>query len=170
MASNDPGVDSWTWAAMEPEPSSTEKELLDRFCIEMLVDGDPTRAASRCGFQAGFAEEYGKTFYSKSYVQKRLRALREQQPHDEVLEENYLKRMVIRRCNDVLMNKYSKGSDVVRASAQLDNMFGWSATARRATANTLQSGVMVIPLATMDEWEAAAQASQSKLIEESKVT
>jgi hypothetical protein len=170
MASNDPGVDSWTWAAMEPDPSASEKELLDRFCIEMLVDGDPVRAASRCGFQAGFAEEYGKTFYAKSYVQRRLRALREEQPADEVLEENYLRRAAIRRCYDVLTNKYSKGSDVVRASAQLDNMFGWSATARRATANTLQSGVMVIPLATMDEWEAAAQASQSKLIEESKVS
>lgn len=170
MASPTDGTDSWTWAAMEPDPSDTERELLDRFCVEMLVDGDPIRAASRCGFQAGFAEQYGKLFYSKSYVQKRLRVLREQQPDDEKFEEDYLRRMVIRRCHDVLMNKYSKGSDVVRASAQLDNMFGWASNARRATANTLQSGVMVIPLASMEEWEAAAMASQSRLIEDSRVT
>lgn len=169
MASNEPGVDSWTWAAMEPEPSETEKALLDRFVTEFLVDGDPTLAASRCGFQGGFAEQYGKQFYTRAYVQRKIRELKRLEPQDPKLEEGYLRRMVITRCHDVLMNKYSKGSDVVRASAQLDNMYGWSSTARRAQSAAAQSGVMVIPLASMEEWEKAAAASQQRLIEESRV-
>lgn len=165
----DPAL-NWSWAQMEPEPSEEERNILDRFCVEFLVDGDATRAASRVGFQAGFAAQYGKLFYQKAYVQKKLRAMREASPPDKKTEEDYLRRLTIRRLSDVLNSPYSKGSDVVRAGAQLGILFGWNTPQARIPEGSGQAqGVILVPIGTMEDWEAAAAASQQKLIEASRV-
>jgi len=155
---------------MEPEPVGQEREVLDRFCAEYMIDGDYVAAAFRVGFQDGFAQQYGKQFLNRSYVQRRLRAMKDTKPVSAKDTDEYMKQAVARRMYEIAMDPLSKRSDAVRAAQRLATLHAWDQPAQRATVGAGHaSGVIVVPVGSLDEWEAAATASQNKLIEDSRV-
>jgi hypothetical protein len=170
MAAHDDDTgDAWTWAAMEPEPTPLEKELFDRFAVELLVDGNPTAAALRCGFMDGFAEEYGKRFARKSYVQKKLRELREKLP-ERAAEKAYNTRVAMNTLREVATSPYQKGSARVAAALGLAKIEGLLDHDEDPNEVGVGGGVILVPaVASIEAWEAAAAASQDKLAEESRV-
>lgn len=160
--------DAWTWAALEPEPTDNERALFERFAYEYLVDRDPARAASRCGFQAAFALEYGRQLLTRSYVQRRLAEL-ERTPVDPKGEREVDAMMTKARLRAIRDDAGQKASARVAASRELNAMHGLHAPTKIDLKAQHKGGVMMLPVMSMEEWEAAAQASQSKLIEDSKV-
>lgn len=159
--------DAWTWAALEPEPTERERALMDLFCSEFLVDRSYIRAASRCGFQAAFVAEYGKMLYQKSYVQKRLAEL-ERIKADPVKEKEFDAVNNRARLRAIANDDMQKGSTRVSAMRELNAMHGLHAPTK-VEMNQRQGGVMVIPVGNLEEWEKAAQASQTALMEASRV-
>lgn len=168
MASED-NTDTWTWMAMEPEPTEQERALLDLFCQEYLRDGVAAQAASRCGFGAAFADEYGKRFIQKSYVQRRLSQLRETDT-DAKHERKYDTRAIKTVLREIMLNPYQKPAARVAAAARMASFYGMDAPVKTQMDINQRGGVMQVPgIAKLDDWEAAAQASQTALAEASRV-
>lgn len=163
--------DSWTWAAMEPEPTDTERKLMDLFCEEFLVDMDATRAASRCGFQAAFAKQYGAEFYQRSYVQRRIAAL-QRAKLDEKKEREFDAVNTRARLRSIINDEYAKASARVAAARELNAMHGLRGTGdpKQVQAPGQRAGVILLPaIASLGDWEQHAQASQTALAEASRV-
>ena len=171
MASDNDTVDAWTWAAMEPPPTDKERELYDRFAEEFIVDQNATLAASRCGFQAGFAVDYGKLLITKAYVQRKISALR-MRPPDTKADREYDRTLTINTLRSVAADPYQKGAARVAAASKLALLHGFNAPTRsQVDINGSRGGVVVLPgIASIDEWEKAAEASQKQLAEDSRVT
>jgi phage terminase small subunit len=168
MASEN-NAETWTWVAMEPEPTEQERALLDLFCQEYLRDSNTTQAASRCGFQAGFAEQYGQRFFARSYVQRRLAPLREAHV-DEKHERQYDTRAVKTILREIMLNPYQRPAARVAAAAKMASIYGMDAPVKSQVDINQRGGVMQVPgIASLDDWEAAAQASQTALAEASRV-
>lgn len=171
---HDSDGDAWTWAALEPEPTERERAMLDRFAEEYLVDGDPTKAASRIGFQGGFAVEYGKRFITRSYVQRRIEQLKHAQK-DPRREKEYMKNVVVSVLHAVATQENQKGAARVAAAAKLSSIFGLEGNGPGGIGPggpgvPGKGGVIIVPaIADIDEWEAVAMAQQAKLIEDSRV-
>lgn len=158
---------AWTWAAMEPEPTAHERALYDLFCQEYLVDRDKTRAASRCGFQAGFATDYGKQIFEKSYVQRKLAELQRAKPSEKD-ERDFDAVNTRARLRAIINDDMQKASARVAAARELNAMHGLHAPPRSAAVSDRGAAVLV-PVMTLDDWERAANASQQALIEASRV-
>ncbi len=169
MASEGNMDGGWTWAAMEPEPTEQERQLFDQFCIEYLVDHNATLAASRCGFQSGFAVEYGRLFLSRSYVQRRLAELKRKDA-DTAADRTYDHSMSIATLRQIATDGAQKGSARVAAVRQLAMIRGFNAPVKTQVDLNTRAGVMQVPaVADLEAWEAAATASQSALEEASRV-
>jgi Terminase small subunit len=154
---------AWAWAAMEPEPTDEDRKLLDLFCQEYLVDESATKAASRCGFQAGFAEQYGALFITKSYVQRRLVALRHAKV-DEKAREQYDKRVVMNVLREVASNQMQRASARVAAAGRMASILGMDAPKKGASAAS--GKVLVMPYLSREDWEQQVPIRQAKLQEE----
>jgi hypothetical protein len=154
---------AWTWAALEPEPTEAERKLYETFCFEFLVDRNPTRAASRCGFQAGFAVEYGRTLLTKSYVQRRIAEL-ERHSTDPKKEKEFDAINTRARLRAIINDEAQKASARVSAARELNAMHGLHAPTR-VDLNAGAGGAILVPVMGLDDWERAAQASQGKLME-----
>lgn len=160
---------SWTWSAMEPEPTEQERQLYDQFVDELLVDNNITQAASRCGFQAGFAEEYGKRFYRLSYVQRRLAELRRKDV-DSAKDIDYDKACTVNTLRRVMMDDYQRGAARVAAARALSAIRGFDAPVKAQMDINARGGVVLLPgIASLDDWETAARDSQRHLADESRV-
>jgi hypothetical protein len=162
--------DSWTWAAMEPEFSEQERALRDRFVEEYLVDFSPLNAARRVGFSNAFAKEYAERFMSESYVRRKIEQVKHRTDVDEGDLEEYDKRR-IRQC---LMREahdmFSSGSSRVAALGKLMSLYGMDAPTKIKQEIEHKGGVMMVPaIASLDEWERAAVASQAALAEAARV-
>lgn len=168
MASTDNTTDSWTWAAMEPEPTEQERALYDTFCAEFLVDRSPIKAASRCGFQASFAADYGKILFQKSYVQRRLAAMEAIKP-DTRKEREYDAVNTKARLRAIINDDLQKASARVAAARELNAMHGFHAPTKIDVNSANKGGVMVLPVGSAADWEAAAKASQQALMDASRV-
>lgn len=169
MASIHDTSDSWAWAAMEPEPTEQERALYDLFCQEYLVDLDATRAASRCGFQAGLAADYGKMLYTKSYIQKRLAAL-QRMKGDEVAERDFDAINTRARLRAIINDDRQKAAARVAAARELNAMHERKMQAKALDAVNQRGGIVMLPaIANLDEWEKAAVGSQAALAEASRV-
>lgn len=57
---------------MEPAPSAGQKALWDQFIDEYVKDWSPIAACLRVGFNAVYAQEYGKVFLGQPYVQRKI--------------------------------------------------------------------------------------------------
>lgn len=155
---------------MEPPPTDRERELFDRFAEELLRDENPTLAASRCGFQAGFAIEYGKQLNAKSYVQRKVAELRSMRK-DTKGDREYDHKLVVNTLRSVASDPYQKASARVQAAARLALLHGFNApTKTQLDINGSRGGVVLLPgIAKLEDWEAAAVASQDALAEASRV-
>lgn len=161
---------AWTWAAMEPAPTEREMQLFELFCQEYLIDRNATLAASRCGFMAEMAEEYGKRLFRKSYVQKRLKVLRSL---DVTTTSNveYDRALTVDVCRAVASDPSVKGSARIAAVRELSSIRGFHAPVKSQVDVNSRGGIVMLPgIASLDDWERAAQASQSALAEASRVT
>lgn len=159
----------WTWAMMEPEPTDIEQALYEKFIVEYLRDKNFSTAASRVGFQAAFAYDMGKMLLQKSYVQKRIKQLEEDEPDLEA-ERREIKRLLLRKMREIVASPFSKPNEASNAGKALRAMYGFDAPPPKHEDPHAQAGVMLVPaIANLDEWEKAATASQTALAEASRV-
>lgn len=168
MGADTDGID-WAWAKLEPEPDPGEKALRDQFVDEYLVDYDIVAAASRCGFQKAFAEEFAKRLWNEAYVQRRIKQA-EQRPVDpealEAYDRNRIRAALMREAH----NPYTSGGARVAALSKLMSLYGMDAPTKAPDAATShRGGVMMVPaIADPDAWERTAMPLQVKLSEDAR--
>lgn len=156
---------AWLDQAMQPKYDAQELALRDLFVAEYLKDYDAFAAAIRCGFAGSFAKTWAQTFMDETYVRCEIKRLELAAVTKHTTELN--KRKIL----SALMREAQQfgGSQAARVSAltTLAKIHGMDAPPSRAGANgtASQRGVMVVPgIAKALEWEQAAVASQSQLV------
>jgi hypothetical protein len=153
--------------AMERELSQQEKLLRDLFVKEYLFDRDSTLAAVRCGFHKVYAKQYGDQFMAEPYTLQKLKELQSVQPDDEKAQTAEDKQMVL----NVLRQASNVGpyASRVAAAAKLAAILGMDAPTKSEQTINHRGGVMAVPaIATLDEWEKAAEGAQAKLVEDTR--
>lgn len=162
----------WASEAKAQELSTQEKELRNKFVDEYLIDFDQTAAAIRIGFSASFAHTYAERFMTEPYVRKRITDLQNALIEDEKLEVEQDRR----RIRAALMREAhyrgpgSSHSARVSALAKLASIRDMDAPTKIKSELTMRGGVMMVPaIAAIDEWETAAQASQTNLQKDSNL-
>ncbi len=156
----------WAEEAKATELSSKEKELRDKFVDEYLLDFDQTAAAIRVGFSASFAQTYAEKFMTEPYVRQRIAAMQTAMAEDDKLEVELDRR----RIRAALMREAhyrgpgSSHAARVSALAKLASIRDMDAPTKIKSDLTMRGGVMMVPaIASLEEWEKAAQASQGDL-------
>jgi hypothetical protein len=174
MASHDTDDDSkfdtqWMLSvAMAPELSDREKALRDLFCAEFLVDEHPIKAALRCGFQEAFAKEYAARFMNEPYVQRKIQDLKHA-PVDMGKMEEYDKQTVRAVLRREMQNEGSTGAARVQAAAKMASILGMDKPVEVKNEHTHKGGVLMVPtIANINDWEAAAVASQAQLASDAR--
>lgn len=166
-------IDQWDSVQMEPELSEREKALRDLFCNEYLVDRDSVAAAQRCGFQHAFAKDYAIKFMQEAYVQKRLKTLEQATPGvgADKNADDYNRN----RIREALMAQAfysgpgSSHAARVSALAKLAVIYGMDAPAKTEQLVTHRGGVLMVPATSnLNDWEQAAQASQTQLVSDAR--
>lgn len=162
----------WEQGAMAQELSNSEKELRDKFVDEYLLDFSQTAAAIRIGFGAGFAQTYAEKFMAEPYVRKRIMDLQTAMAGDEKTEADLDRR----RIRAALMREAhyrgpgSSHAARVSALAKLAAIRDMDSPTRLKIDAGNRGGVMMVPaIASIEEWEQAAQASQGALQAESNL-
>jgi hypothetical protein len=150
-----------------PAPVMTEREkaLRDMFVAEYLVDYSQTNAAMRCGFPRDFAVEWGSRLMDEPYVQQKLKSL-EMTPGDPVAEAEYnrqrIKQQLMREAH--YRGPGSSHAARVAALARLAAIYDLEAPKKTKIDFEHRGGVMRAPgVANLEDWEAAAVASQEAL-------
>lgn len=147
-----------------------QKALLDLFISEYLIDFDAVDAAQRCGFQREFAIQYSKQFMDSPYVKRRVKELqlmKVDESQDAEFNKARIKSALIREAH--YMGPGSSQSARVAALAQLAKLYGMEAPKKTEATVTHRGGVMAVPgIASMDEWEAAAESSQRDLVSDAR--
>ncbi len=171
MASDDY---NWTTACMDAqELSSHEKDLRDLFVAEYLVDYDQVAAAIRCGFAQSFAADYAKKFMGEPYVQNKLKNEQLDTPTTKLAvesEEKVHKRKIIAALMREAHNSMISGAARVGALSRLAAIYGMDQAGKKdSDPGNARGGVMLVPaIADINMWEAAAVASQEKLVLEAR--
>jgi hypothetical protein len=163
--------DGWSgdWAAMDPPLSEQERAVRDRFVEEYMVDFSPLNAARRVGFSNAFAEQYAKRFMGESYVRRMIKAHELRTDLDESEVEEYDKRRIRSRLMREAHDPYSSGAARVAALGKLMSLYGMDAPTKIQQTVEHRGGVMMVPaIASLDDWERTAVASQTKLVEASR--
>jgi hypothetical protein len=145
--------------------SPREKALRDMFVSEYLIDYDQVKAAMRCGFNMQFAQEYSRRFMEEAYVQRRINEIRFTKVDDRQLEE--FDKARIKTSLMAEAHYHGAGSTQaarVAALGKLATMYGMETKKVEATV-THRGGVMAVPgIASLDDWEKQASASQDELV------
>jgi hypothetical protein len=142
-----------------------EKALRDMFVSEYLIDFDQVKAAMRCGFNQQFAVEYSRKFMEESYVQKRINEVRFMKTDEKALAEFDKARIL----SSLMAEAHYHGpgsSQAARVAAlgKLAIMYGMEVKRVEATVQH-RGGVMAVPgIASLDDWEKQASASQDELV------
>lgn len=152
------------WLVKEPPLNDQERALRDQFVEEYMFDTDGVKACQRLGFSISFAEQYALTFLSESYVQQRIRARTLAAAPDPErqrgTDEMQVRAVLMRWAN------CDHGPTAVAAARQLCAMFGFDNKTREEEDDAALGGVMVVPgIASIEEWEKTAMASQQQLSE-----
>lgn len=164
----------WNGEEMEHDESMTqsERDLLDRFVQEYLIDFNATTACIRLGYTKSFAEGYAVQFMDKPYVRKKIVEAQQAESPDEKKEKEATRR----RIRSMLMREAqyrgpgSSHAARVGALTKLMSMYDMDSPTKHAHDHKVRGGVMMAPgIATVEDWEAEAQASQTNLQEASKV-
>lgn len=162
----EPGFQLPTELPQPDDYSPREKALRDMFVSEYLIDFDQIAAAMRCGFNRQFAQEYARRFMEEPYVIKRINEIRFMQM-DPKKEEEFDKA----RIKTALMQEahfHGPGSTHagrVAALGKLATMYGMEAAKKIDATVQHRGGVMAVPgIASLDDWEKQASASQDALV------
>lgn len=162
----------WAEEAMAQDLSPKEKDLRDKFVSEYLIDYDQTAAAIRIGFSASFAQTYAEKFMTEPYVRKAIADLQNAMADDEKIEVELDRR----RIRAALMREAhyrgpgSSHAARVSALAKLASIRDMDAPTKIKSEVALRGGVMMVPgIASLEEWEKAAQASQTDLQKDSNL-
>lgn len=162
----------WEQGAMAQELSSREKELREKFVSEYLLDYDQTAAAIRIGFSASFAATYAENFMQEPYVRKRIAEMQTALTEDEKLEADLDRRRIRAGLMREAHYRGPGSSHAARVAAlgKLANIREMDAPVKIKSDVTHRGGVMMVPgIANFDEWEKAAQASQTDLQKDSNL-
>lgn len=160
--------DMWSWATRDPILSETERALRDLFVTEYLVDYNEVKAAQRCGFQMGFAQDYAKKFLSESYVQKRIQDITHANVDEKKMDQfdKETVRSVLRR---EMQNQMGTAAARVAAAAKMAAILGMDKPVEVNNNHSHKGGVLVVPgISSINDWEAAAQASQTQLVSDAR--
>lgn len=162
----------WAEEAMAQDLSPKEKELRDKFVDEYLIDFDQTAAAIRIGFSASFAQTYAEKFMTEPYVRKAIAIRQHAMAEDDKIEADQDRR----RIRAALMREAhyrgpgSSHAARVSALAKLASIRDMDAPTKIKSELTMRGGVMMVPgIANLEDWEKAAQASQTDLQKDSNL-
>lgn len=162
----------WTDEARAVELSKSEKELRDKFVAEYLVDFDQLAAAIRIGFSVTFAATYAERFMQEPYTRQRISEM-QLALADDVSAEAERDRRIIRAALMREAHHRGQGSSHaarVSALAKLASIRDMDAPLKIKSEQTLRGGVMLVPaIASIEDWEAAARASQTNLQKDSNI-
>lgn len=159
--------------SIAPDMTPADKELRDLFAREYLFDFDPKAACIRCGFLEQYALQYAQQFMGESYVQNKIaslskvgKAIGEDKEHDQQTKQAVLTSL-FREAN--YRGAGSSHGSRVAALAKLASILGMDAPTKMEQTITHKGGVMAVPgIVKIDEWEAQAVASQTKLTQEAE--
>lgn len=162
----------WANEAKAQELSEKEKDLRNKFVDEYLLDYDQTAAAIRIGFSASFAQTYAERFMLEPYVRKRITDMQTALAEDDRLEAELDRRRI--RAGLMREAHYrgpgSSHAARVSALAKLASIRDMDAPIKTKTDVTMRGGVMLVPaIASIEDWEKAAQASQGNLQKDSNL-
>lgn len=162
----------WIDGAMAQELSASEKQLRDRFVEEYVFDFDRIAAAIRIGFLPSFALEWSQKLLDEPYVRNKIKELIKANAEDEEKENEQTKRRIraqlLREAN--YRGAGSSHAARVGALSKLSSLYGMDAPIKTQQELTHRGGVMAVPgIASVEEWEKSALASQNKLQQDSEV-
>lgn len=170
MANETPNF--WDEMVMQPVLSQAERAMRDKFVDEYLTDFNALAAAIRIGFLRSVAGEYSQQLMDDPYVNKQIskkQAELEANPKEAVRRRKRLTEMALYR----EAHYHGPGSSHaarVSALAKLVSVYDMDAPTKIEQKITHRGGVMVIPaIANLDDWEKAAQQSQTKLVEDARI-
>lgn len=162
----------WTQEALSQELSRSERELRDKFVSEYLLDYDQTAAAIRVGFAASFAQTYAEKFMTEPYVRKKITEMQNALAEDEKLEAELDRRRIRAGLMREAHYRGPGSSHAARVAAlgKLASIRDMDAPLKVKSDVTHRGGVMMVPgIASLEEWEKAAQASQGDLQKDSNL-
>lgn len=161
----------WDASVMQSELSPAEKDLRDRFVDQYLIDMDAIAAAMRIGFMRRVAFTYSQQLMDEPYVLQRIT------DKQRTAVENPKEAQKSRKADieaSLWREAHYRGPDAshsarVSALAKLCNINDMDGTTKVKSDVTHRGGVMLVPaIASIDDWEKAATASQEKLISEAR--
>lgn len=164
----------WT-RSIEYEANLTEDEIAIRNAVvkEYLFDYSWVNACKRVGMNSAMAIDYAKRFQDDGYCQKRIKELQEQKATSSNMtrkqEEELERQRIIEGLRFESQNTGPGSSQSARVAAykQLCAIYGFEAPKQQKVEVGVSSGVMLVPMVgSMDDWEKAANASQTKLQED----
>lgn len=157
-------------APVERQYSLAERQLRDKYVREYIVDYDVMNAAIRVGYMRALALEYGQMFMQEPYVQRKILELQNQikeKPEDSGSEiKNQIIAGLLREAN--YRGPGSTQAARVAALSKLASLHGMDPVSRSQVENTSNgpmAGMFLVPgIMTPEQWEAAAQVQQDKLV------
>lgn len=152
--------------------TAQEKELRDLFVREFLTDFDEVAACIRCGFLDSYAKQYAIQFMGETYVRRRIIEL----SHDVGEKDDKAKKAETeqRIITSLFREANYRGAGAshgarIAALSKLASLHGMDAPTKMEQTILHKGGVMAVPgIATCDDWEAQAVASQEKLTSEAE--
>lgn len=171
MADNRAPIPDWMLMAMLPSMTPAEKELRDKFIAQYMLDFDAWAACIRIGHVKEVALDKATEYMTEPYVQQQIAS----RSYSDDLDPKAAAKRKRRQIEASLMREAhyrGPGSTHAARVAALSRLCGIHDMdeAAKAKANvTHRGGVMMVPaIASVDEWEAAASASQDKLMEDAR--
>lgn len=157
----------WDPLVMQQGLSPEEKQLRDNFVTEYLKDYDAWAAAVRVGYLHNVAHEYASYLMQEPYVQREIQRKQAEIVGNTKEVEKHERHMVKQWLVEQARYKGpgSSHSARVQALSKLCNILDMDGTAKVKSEITHKGGVMLVPaIASVEDWEKAATASQDKLI------
>lgn len=164
----------WTQSIQyEANLSADEIAIRDSVVKEYMFDYSWINACKRIGMNAAMAFDYAARFEQDGYCQKRIKELQAEKAKSGTStrkqEEEIERQRIIEglKFESTYRGPGSSQSARVAAYKQLCSIYGFEAPKQQKVEVGVSSGVMLVPMVgSMDDWEKAANASQTKLQED----
>lgn len=153
-------------SASPPPPSNLQKKLFDDFIEQYMMDFDAYAACVRMGVERNIVVASVASYMSEGYVQREIYRRTVEDDKNPGLTLKRKKKLI-----EALLFKRAQmnGTDCVAALSKLCNILDMDGTTKIKADVHHRGGVMMVPaIASVDEWEKAATASQNKLMEDAR--